>query len=174
MDRRTQRNVSRRAGAALKRVKHIASSHDRSRAHAVAAGDKEMLGLSVVPVIALAERRITTAQLDALDDLCAGLPELPTAVQMAVFRYRYWTVVATATRNAIFQTRICSWLLEAREACLKCSRPIATGSEYRQLSRALRAGVGAVEYWLALVEPVLGVTEAGMRLNVHQGSDEPF
>jgi hypothetical protein len=132
-------------------------------------GKKEMVGLALVPVLALAERRITNAQVDVLDDLCASLPEPPTSLEVMVFERRYWTVVASATRNALLQTRLRSWLREARELKMTCAQPIATPSEYRQLSNLLRAGVGAVEYWLTVFEPVFRAAESSMRLRTFVG-----
>lgn len=123
--------------------------------------DREQIGLALVPLLVLAERRITDAQLDELDALCASLPEQPTWRQMVDFRIGYWTVVASATRNAIFELRVRSWFKAAsvRDGGLRTLCMLTTSSDYRQLARALRARSGAMEYWLNVLEPLFGATE---------------
>lgn len=127
---------------------------------------RESIELSILPMLALVERRITKAELDQLDELGAALSDEPDLYELHAFRLKYWAVLAGASHNPIMQRHLLWWLraiseLEAhfepgqRRACIALP-----SSSYRGLSRKLRDRKGAVAYWLKVIEPLFEVSEA--------------
>jgi hypothetical protein len=63
---------------------------------------RESQFLFVLPLLVLAERRITTEQVGVLRYLFESVPPEPTEEQKRHFRAEYWGQIAKGTRNALF------------------------------------------------------------------------
>ena len=139
---------------------------------------RESIGLSVVPMLALAQRRITEEELDELDALCAQQPQSLSPRQIISFRFNYWTRIASAAQSSApapgmqWWIRVTGALEERLDPKRSSARSTTLIDRYRELARALRRRSGAVEYWLTLLEPVFGATEARLRLGARQAAEK--
>lgn len=113
---------------------------------------REHACLAIVPLLALAERRITDAELDRLDASIAALPERPDRRQRLQFGLQFWALVAAASRNPWLEQQVRT---SGGEPYIDL--PCAS---YRGLARALRHRNGTVDYWLSALEPSFEATEA--------------
>lgn len=120
----------------------------------------ENQALFVVPMLVLAERRMSAGELAELDALLAALPEVPTGDQMRVFRVAYWSRISAATRNPLFQQQVRWWStlvaqLEHRGRTMRLPRQPLNLAMYHGLNRALRERKGAVQVYLDSLGPFL-------------------
>ena len=120
----------------------------------------ENQALFVVPMIVLAERRISSEELDRLDQLVAGLSESPDGDEMRTFRIAYWGVISQATRNPLFQQQVRWWStmvaeLDRRGRTMRLPSGPLSLSMYQRLNRALRDRKGAVQVHLESLLPFL-------------------
>jgi GntR family transcriptional regulator, transcriptional repressor for pyruvate dehydrogenase complex len=120
----------------------------------------ENQALFIVPMLVLAERRMTSDEVAQSEALVAALPESPTTDQMRLFRVAYWQGVSRATRNPLFQQQVRWWStmvgqLDRRGHAMRLpSQPINVAM-YQRLNRALRERKGAVQVYLESIAPFL-------------------
>jgi DNA-binding FadR family transcriptional regulator len=141
---------------------------------------RENQALSTLTLLALAERRITEAQVQLLERFVDELPEAPTGSEQLLFLLKFWSVIAAATQNPMVQHQVRWWSRVMRDLDQRSSpavvatsgapRAIAPVSRYRALARALRRKRGAVELWLKVLEPLFDWTEAQPAHAVHQAN----
>jgi DNA-binding FadR family transcriptional regulator len=126
---------------------------------------RENQALFTLSLLALAERRISSKQLDRLEQLCDELTHAPTARELLAFQVQYWGLIATATRNPMLQHQLRWWSgvirdLEKRDGSASTAPIGASSSVYRGVVRALRRKRGAVDYWLTVLAQLFDWTEA--------------
>lgn len=134
---------------------------------------RESIGLLVVPMLALAQRRITEAELDVIDALCVAQPRCATRSETVRFRLQYWTKIIAAAHGSKRAAGMRWWIgaIGELEERLETSRP-ALVEHYQALALALRRRAGAVDYWLMLLEPVFDATEARLHLVATRAADK--
>lgn len=120
----------------------------------------ENQALFVVPMLVLAERRMTREELTAMEDLVAALPEQPTPDQARTFRIAYWANVAKATYNPLFQQQVRWWSklvsdLDRRGRDMRVPTAPVKLNLYKQLNVAFRERKGAVQIYLESIQPLL-------------------
>jgi DNA-binding FadR family transcriptional regulator len=130
----------------------------------LALATRENEALSILPMIALAERRASESDLAALEALVDGLSDSPSGDETRNFRSSYWRQLAKATQNVPMQQQVRWWSrlvaeLEARGGSA-ISPAHASRTAFRGLTRALRKKRGAVEYWARTLQPLLEWSEA--------------
>jgi DNA-binding FadR family transcriptional regulator len=131
---------------------------------------RENQALSTLTLLALAERRITEAQVLQLEKIVDELPETRTRSEELIFLFRFWGVIAAATQNPMVQHQVRWWSRVMRDLDKRSGPPTGSNSagrsaiapvpRYRALTRALRRKHGAVELWLKVLEPLFDWTEA--------------
>jgi DNA-binding FadR family transcriptional regulator len=120
----------------------------------------ENQALFVVPMLVLAERRMSSEELAKSEALVAALPENPSADEMRVFRVAYWNGISRGTRNPLFQQQVRWWStmvaqLDRRGHAMRLpSQPINIAM-YQRLNRALSERKGAVQVYLDSIAPFL-------------------
>jgi DNA-binding FadR family transcriptional regulator len=120
----------------------------------------ENQALFVVPMLVLAERRMSSSELQELDALVAALPEKPTPEQARAFRIAYWGQVSRATRNPLFQQQVRWWStlvaeLDKRGRAMRAPHaPVMVGM-YKRINRAFLERKGAVQCYLESLQPLL-------------------
>jgi DNA-binding FadR family transcriptional regulator len=120
----------------------------------------ENQALFVVPMLVLAERRMSSAELSELDALVAALPGKPTPEQARAFRVAYWNQVSRATRNPLFQQQVRWWStlvseLDRRGRAMRTPHaPVMVGM-YQRINRAFHERKGAVQCYLESLQPLL-------------------
>lgn len=120
----------------------------------------ENQALFVVPMLVLAERRMSSAELHELEALVQSLPDKPTAEQARAFRIAYWNKVSRATRNPLFQQQVRWWStmvaeLDRRGRAMRVPHaPVMVGM-YERLNRAFRERKGAVQSYVDSLQPLL-------------------
>jgi GntR family transcriptional repressor for pyruvate dehydrogenase complex len=139
---------------------------------------RENQALSTLPLLALAERRITEEQVKQLEQLIDELPESPSRRDHLLFLTRYWGLIAAATQNPMLQHQVRWWSrvmrdLEKRSGPTAMAARTAPPSLYRSLARALRRKRGAVELWLKVLDPLFDWTEAQPGHAVNQTPAKP-
>jgi DNA-binding FadR family transcriptional regulator len=121
---------------------------------AIALAAIENRALSTLPLLALAERRITAAELQRLDRRVELYRDDASAEERANFQAEYWGLVARATRNPLLQHQVRWWFRVSRE--IGANRSMQTARLPRQffeeLNQALRKRSGAVQLWLDRVQ----------------------
>jgi DNA-binding FadR family transcriptional regulator len=125
---------------------------------------RENYALSSLPLLALAERRISDAELRLIDELIETLPESPNDIELLQFQLSFWRLIAKCTQNPVMQQNVRWWArlmseLEAHGHNRRAPIPDPR-ARYRGLLRALRRRRGTVEYWLRALQPLLDWTEA--------------
>lgn len=114
----------------------------------------------MLPLIALAERRITDEELAVLRYITNSLPEDASTQDVLRVRMEFWRQIAKATHNPLFQQMVRWWAslandLERRGREMR-PPPNRTQIEfYKRLTDALAARSGAVQVWLESMKPVL-------------------
>jgi DNA-binding FadR family transcriptional regulator len=114
----------------------------------------------MLPLIALAERRITDEELAVLRYITSSLAEDATTEDMLRVRMEFWRQISKATHNPLFQQQVRWWTslaadLERRGRSMR-PPPNRTQIEfYKKLTDALAARSGAVLVWLDSMKPVL-------------------
>jgi DNA-binding FadR family transcriptional regulator len=119
----------------------------------------ESHALSALPLLALAERRITAVELEQLDRCVDGMPESQTLYEALSFIVHFWALVARATQNPLCEQRVLHWGQRMRALHVprgaSCKAGVVRKSAYRGLVHALRQRSGATRFWLNVVEPLL-------------------
>lgn len=120
--------------------------------------------LFVVPLLVLAERRITPEQVAVLDYIVNGLGENASAEDARKFRIAYWTQVADAGGNAMYRQQIRWWGRMTSELRRRARDFDTFGARvvidvYRRLNQAFAKHEGAVGVYLKSIEPLLDWTE---------------
>jgi DNA-binding FadR family transcriptional regulator len=120
----------------------------------------ENQALFVLPLLVLAERRITDAELAVLRYITESLAEDAPAQEVLRVRTEFWQQVAKATRNPLFQQQIRWWSslakdLEQRGRDMRLPPARTQLAFYRRLTAALTERKGTVQLWLELMKPVL-------------------
>jgi DNA-binding FadR family transcriptional regulator len=122
---------------------------------------REWLATAVLPILELAERRITESELQQLESIVATLPEDPPARGPSDFRIQFWSTIARATRNPIVEHKVRWWARAMREreqrTGIDSTGPvrIIPKSTYRDLIRRLRTRTGATTFWLNVIRQML-------------------
>jgi DNA-binding FadR family transcriptional regulator len=129
---------------------------------ALALAGLENSALSALPLLVLAARRITEAELQDLDQLVAGLGDDPTATALEDFQVVYWSAVAAATRNPLLQHQVRWWFhtLPRLRVPTTVRAASAPTSLYRELNDSMRARTGVLDSWLGLLTQLFDWTEA--------------
>ena len=137
----------------------------------------ENRALATLPLLVLAERRITPDELDALDALVDALGDEPSPDEFAEFQVRYWEQMAVATRNPLLRHQVRWWFRTLGQfrsaATLRFGR--VEPNHYREINRALRRRNGTLELMLNRVLGLLTYTEAqpGHTWNVERAAKRP-
>lgn len=146
----------------------------------------ELRVLATVPLLLLAERRISEADVDELDALVDSIGDSPSAAQFSEFQTRYWERMALATRNPLLRHQVRWWFRTLGQfrgaATLRTVNQVP--QHYRNINNALRKRGGALEVMLGPMGRLLDWTEAqpGHTLNLARdakrgqksaGSDSP-
>ncbi|MDH5675939.1 MAG: GntR family transcriptional regulator [Myxococcales bacterium] len=117
--------------------------------------------LFLIPLLALAERRITKEELAVLNYLIdQAEAKKPDGNAARDFRIEFFRQIAKATRNTLFQQQVRWWSslladLERRGRDYKVPPVPANYEFYRQLTASLARGQGTVKFYLDMVEPLL-------------------
>jgi DNA-binding FadR family transcriptional regulator len=131
----------------------------------VASAAMESQALFVLPLLVLAERRITDAEIAVLRYIVESLAEDASAQEVLRVRTEFWQQIAKATRNQMFQQQVRWWSsltrdLEKRGREMPLPPARRQLEFYRRLTDALAARRGAVQLWLELMKPVLEFFDA--------------
>jgi DNA-binding FadR family transcriptional regulator len=120
----------------------------------------ENRALMTLPLIVLAERRISEEELAELDALVENQAASPNA-EMLEFQALYWEKIAAATRNPLLRHQVRWWFKTSHSfAAGQMLRPALKADHYRELNKRLRARKGSVELWLTGIRRLLERTEA--------------
>lgn len=125
----------------------------------------ETQALFVVPLLALAERRVSAEEIAVLRYLTERLSEDPSPEESRRFRSEYWRQIAKATRNPLFQQQVRWWSsllreLDRRGSDLRAPAPPVNLKLYRRLTEALANRSGVVAIWLESIAQLLTWVEA--------------
>lgn len=101
-------------------------------------------------MLALAERRITEAELQRLARRVDTYREDGTLEERSAFQAEFWELIARATRNPLLQHQVRWWFRVSREIGASRGPQIARIPQqfYRELVECLRQRSGAVQIWL--------------------------
>src|SRR5262245_37400947 len=112
--------------------------------------------VSVLPVLIVAEQRITPSELSLLEALVEALPEPLGLHNHIQFGLIFWAQIARATRNPFWEAQVIQQGVMFRERSRNCpqnnqpdSRPLALAT-YRALVRALRTRTVST-FWLEVI-----------------------
>jgi DNA-binding FadR family transcriptional regulator len=124
----------------------------------------ENQALFMMPLLVLAERRITDKELGVLNYLLEQLGDSPTVDAGRRFRIEFWRVIAAATRNPLHQQQVRWWQtmvgeLDRRGTAQRIPARLDV-SYYRNLIAALTAHSGVVPIYLEWVRPLLDWVDA--------------
>lgn len=131
-----------------------------STSNAIARDITEYCALSILPRLAIAERRITLAQLDNLDWLVGGYRCDMRPDERESFETEYWEEVARATHNPLFLRQVQLWFSVTRGVRSQARWPEPFPRDfYEALNAALRRRSGSVRIWCdrILSAPILSV-----------------
>jgi DNA-binding FadR family transcriptional regulator len=118
--------------------------------------------LGALPLLVLAERCITDAELEELSQLTDALSEDATAAEVQRFMGAYWLAVAEATRNPYFQHQTRWWWglsdeLRGRDIGVPLpSHAAMVRRDYQKITRALIARTGSTQAFLEATRQLLG------------------
>jgi len=120
----------------------------------------ENQALFVIPLLALAERRITEQELAVLNYLIESVGEDVSPEAARRFRIEFWRQIAKATRNSLFQQQVRWWTslnkqLDRRGTGGGVPALKFDVTVYRRLVAALSARSGAVALHLETINPFL-------------------
>jgi DNA-binding FadR family transcriptional regulator len=110
----------------------------------------EIRVLSTLPLLMLAERRITDQELAELDALVDSLTDQPSPEELSEFQAEYWERMARATRNPLLRHQVRWWfrILGQVRGGAMLRTVHAQPQHYRDINRALRKRHGAMELML--------------------------
>jgi DNA-binding FadR family transcriptional regulator len=125
----------------------------------------ENQALFVVPLLVLAERRITEDELARLHQLIDDLGESPTPEAARRFRIDFWRQIAASTRNPLFQQQVRWWSTLIAELEQRGRKAHVPGlkldpNAHRRLLATLAAKKGAAQAHLEAIRPLLDWMEA--------------
>ena len=135
----------------------------------------ELQSLFLVPLLTLAERRITSEEIAVLSYLVENLSEDATPEQAHAFRVQYFRQIAKATHNELYRQQVRWWSkmvleLEKRGRALRAPVRKVNLDFYRELTRALSERRGAAQHWLDAMRPLLDWVDAQRGLGVGAGA----
>lgn len=122
--------------------------------------------LFVLPLLVLAERRITQEQLAVLNYIVGSVNENTPPEEARRFRIEYWTQVADASGNPMYHQQIHWWASMINGLRQRGIESEAFGARlvvdvYKRINEALAKREGAVQTYLAAVGPLLQWIEDG-------------
>jgi GntR family transcriptional regulator, transcriptional repressor for pyruvate dehydrogenase complex len=117
--------------------------------------------LGALPLVVLAQRRITDAMLDELESALRELGPAPTPQEMGEFQTMLWTKIAEATCNMLLRHQVRWWIRTMQSLSTRDAIGPTAGqpSFYEKLLEALRRRSGAVELFLERVNEVCDALE---------------
>lgn len=124
--------------------------------------------LFLLPMLVLAERRITEKELGVLTYLVDNVGESPSMEDGRHFRGEFWRQVSKATRNPLFQQQVRWWMTLAAELDRRGQAQRAPVQRrldvnfYRSLITALAEGKGVIDTYLAGMSGVLDWVDTRM------------
>jgi DNA-binding FadR family transcriptional regulator len=128
---------------------------------AIALAAMENRALSTLPLLALAERRITAAELQRLEQRVDAYDEAASAEERSAFLADFWELIAAATRNPLLQHQVRWWFRVSRE--IGANRTMQSArlpqSLFRDLVECLRQRKGSVQLWLERIQLLCAWTE---------------
>ena len=110
--------------------------------------------LFLVPMLILAERRITTDGLAILKYLVRSVPDSPTAHQVADFRTKYWSQIGDSCGNPLFRQMVLWYRKLAMDRAEDNPAPLVL-AVYEELNARLADRTNAAQFWTQTVAPVL-------------------
>lgn len=121
--------------------------------------------LFVVPLLTLAERRITEQEIAVLNQLIDSVSAEVTPLEVSNFRIAFWRQIARATKNRLFQQQVRWWtsFVSRVESPSSSRLNQVTKIEqelYRRMTAGLAAKQGVVAMYLAGIKPVLDMIDA--------------
>lgn len=120
-----------------------------------------------LPLLVLAERRISAREVRELEELLDALSEAPTPEEMSRFAQQFWPRIAAATRNPLLRHQVRWWFRVTETFRPKETAPHTLSPQvYRRLVDALRAHHGVAEIWFKVIHAVCDWTEAQPRHTV--------
>jgi DNA-binding FadR family transcriptional regulator len=121
----------------------------------------ENRALSTLPLLALAERRITAAELQRLERRVEMYREDASAEERATFHAEFWELIAAATRNPLLQHQVRWWFRVSREIGVNRSLQTARLPRefFQELTQCLRKRSGAVQLWLDRIQQLCAWAE---------------
>jgi DNA-binding FadR family transcriptional regulator len=126
----------------------------------------ENQSLFMVPILILAERRITDQEIAVLHYLIDNMDEKAPPEGVRKFRIEFWRQIAKATRNPLFQQQIRWWSTLLGELDQRGVKMRAPGGPlklefFRTIVRELAARKGgAVPFFLGSIKPLLDWVDA--------------
>ncbi len=125
----------------------------------------ENQSLFLVTLLALAERRITEEELAVLRELVRTSGNAQTPAEVQRFRMEFWGLIATSTRNPLFQQQVRWWSALAAEISKRGGPPRypafrSDNGLHERLVAALAARQGSVQIYLDGIRPLLDWIDA--------------
>jgi DNA-binding FadR family transcriptional regulator len=122
--------------------------------------------LFLLPLLVLAERRITQEQVAVLNYIVGQVNENTPPEDARRFRIEYWTQIAEASGNPMYHQQIRWWSSMVNDLRKRGQDFEAFGARlvvdvYRRLNEALAKHEGAVQAYLTAVVPLLDWIEQG-------------
>jgi DNA-binding FadR family transcriptional regulator len=120
----------------------------------------EMQSLFMLPLLTLAERRITAEEIAVLNYLIDNMNEDASPEEAHRFRVQFFRQIAKATRNELYQQQVRWWAtmvleLERRGRAARAPMRKLNLTFHRELTRALAERSGAPMRYLELMRPIL-------------------
>jgi DNA-binding FadR family transcriptional regulator len=120
--------------------------------------------LFLLPMLVLAERRVTEPQIAVLRQLSASMKAAQSTPEMLRLRSEFWLQIAKATDNPLFQQQV-RWfgkLLDklGQRGPASASRGTFPADFYDKLVESLAAHGGAVDWYLKTLGPILDWADA--------------
>ncbi len=133
--------------------------------------------LAALSMIALAQQRIDSDELDELERLVEEFDESGIGEgRLDEFEHRYWSTMAAATKNRILIREVQWWFNVLKADPKKQHLRVGTAQQrsflYRKVNEKLREGRGAATYYLSLLEPVLAVMSDPESVNANAATAE--
>lgn len=122
--------------------------------------------LFLLPLLVLAERRITPEQLAVLNYIVGSVNETTPPEEARRFRIEYWTLMAEATGNPLYHQQMRWWASmidglrrRGQEQEMFSARIVV--NVYQRINEALAKREGAVQAYLGALAPLLQWIEDG-------------
>jgi GntR family transcriptional repressor for pyruvate dehydrogenase complex len=133
---------------------------------------RESQFLFVLPMLVLAERRITAEQIGVLKYLIDSVPREPTEAEKQHFRVEFWGQIAKATRNPLYEQQLSWWSNVMRDIERRRKERGETSAVYAiplvrelylSLIDALAKHEGVVQTFLDAGKPILEIFDQRLR-----------